>query len=223
MVPYRMNASAPPQHDPPALSAALPSPPRDAPSAPVSRTNAPHDHTPVPAGKASDPVNQLHTVSLRAGIGVGLGSSGVAGSWFVQGDVWFGRFLGIGAEYERAGSTELKFGPRGSDKFSAPRGRLSLRFPVGETWFLVGSAALGYAPVKTNRSYPSQNACGGYECDYSFQNYEIASQHSSALTPAFEFGLRWHSSHGELGLIGRIAFAPPADVVTVGPTFGFGF
>jgi hypothetical protein len=108
----QMHASAPLPDTPPAYIA---------PATPTAQS--------TPDSTAATP----HRLSFAVGLGVGGGTYGVAGDWFVQGDLWVMGPVGFGAEYERGGSTSfVSMGPNSNDAFSAEPARLSLRFPLAK-------------------------------------------------------------------------------------------
>lgn len=162
-----------------------------------------------------------HHFSLLAGFGVGVGSSAFAGNWFALADVWLSKTIGVGAEYERAGSTTIVIlGPNDSDHFKAARARLTLRFPLGEKSFFVAAGAVGWGSGRQRREWYCYNEGAG--CDDP-DEVATSTQDFSGLSGAVELEYRAQYEEAELAFVARVAVAGPACVVTIGPSVGFGF
>jgi hypothetical protein len=159
-------------------------------------------------------------VAARAGIGLGLGTQGIAAHELLQAEVFPLPFLGLGVEGERAGSTEVGlFEPTDHDEVGAVRGRLVLRF-ARKNATLVGALAIGRAEVTTvNEFYVPEPECESFLCP--------AIDHSTRgdVTPSvvLELGGRYQWSVLEFGGHVRIDVSPPAVIITAGPTLGLGF
>jgi hypothetical protein len=162
--------------------------------------------------------------STQMGLGAGVGTYGLAGSYFVFGDVWPLEFLGVGLEWNRAGSTGVDpFESNENDLHNAVRGRVSFRWLAGSRGTLSASASVGrgtFADFPLKQCWYESDG----ECFYDPGYTGGKRTRGAKVSFGGELG-----AHGRFGPTGRIAFGvvlradvvSPAAAITFGPTLGF--
>jgi hypothetical protein len=176
----------------------------------------------VPAENRRPPPSYFST---QTGVGAGVGKYGLAGSYFVFGDIWPLEFVGVGLEWTRAGSTGVDlFDASANNLHNAIRGRVSFRWLTGSRGTLSASASIGRG---TFADFPIRRCASEVEsgCFDDPSGYTSGkSTRGAKLSFGGEVG-----AHGRFGPTGRIAFGvvlradvvAPAAALTLGPTLGF--
>ena len=152
---------------------------------------------------------------------MGAGSSGVAGIYGLELDVWPIAWLGVGVEFVRGGSTAVSlFEPVESDSFKTERIRISARTRLKSNLFFVATIAGGTARVRLNTVHCSDDCRRNPGEGYGPYN---RSEFGSAASGALELGMYTRSDGFHAGFVGRVDLAGPVILLTFGPVLGFGF
>jgi len=178
-------------------------------------------HAPAPETKASSASSRPPDealVSGRFGLLVGGGSSGIAGAYALELDLFPIHWLGVGAERTGGGSTGIAiYEYKDSDSFGAWRARVSGRARLVGTTFFLGTVAAGYSHYETT----SVPACAYDSCDPETEGYDHGEGSAGAF--ALEAALYGRVDALTLGFAARIDYAGPISILTVGPTIGTEF
>jgi hypothetical protein len=192
----------------------------DAPPA-IHAPDRSRDDAGAGASKASGPERSPGWIYARAPIALGGGSSGIAALVGLELDVWPIRWLGIGAEYVRGGSTGVRPGETPDhDDFQARRFRLSGRLPfrAGGLFVLTLAGGVGRYSAST---YNCINECQtnpgeGYD---STKTVKIG----RPLTGAIEAAIYQRKDAFHAGVVARVDVVGHAGAFTVGPALGVEF
>jgi hypothetical protein len=157
-------------------------------------------------------------VSWRFGLLVGGGSSGIAGTYALELDLFPLPWLAVGGEWTGGGSTGIAlYEYKDSDSFRAGRARLSGRARLVGTTFFLGTIAGGYGHYE-KKSVPG---CAYEDCDPELAGYDT--EEGAAGTIALQVAVYARVEVFTLGFAGRLDYVGPVSTLTVGPKLGFEF
>ena len=171
--------------------------------------------------KASGPERSPGLIYARGAIAIGAGSSGIAGLVGLEIDIWPIRWLGVGAEYVRGGSTGVRLGETPDhDDFQAGRFRLSGRLPFRADGLFVLTLAGGVG------RYTATTLRCSDECQANPGEGFPPTKTTKVgrpLTGAIEAAIYERKDAFHAAVVARVDVVGHAGAFTIGPALGVEF